>query len=317
MNNDKFYIARVQFKNRVLSSHGQAFEDLFVRVMQANDVEFRPVKPQGRLGDKKNDGFNKKNGQYYQVYAPEDSSEKEKESYKKLTETFDDLFNYWQLISPIKEFYWVYNDNFKTGVYPSIEKKLSEIENRYNIKAEPFLCKNLEDVFLSLPEPEIIDILGGCLPDFNNIEDISISILGEVIDFLVKFSFSPIDITFPDEINFDKKIKFNNLSKVFGTLLKTAFHQDYIITEYFSYNSKFAKEDLKIVFSNFYQQGLQEISDDIPEKADLVFDFILRKASPRNHMAITNAILTLMAHYFESCDIYEEPKDPKQSTLFT
>jgi hypothetical protein len=317
MNNDKFYIARVQFKNRVLSSHGQAFEDLFVRVMQAKDVEFRPVKPQGRLGDKKNDGFNKKRGQYYQVYAPEDSSDKEKESYKKLTETFDELFNYWQVISPIKEFYWVYNDNFQTGVYPSIEKKLSEIENTYNIKADPFLSQNLEDVFLSLPEHEIVEILGGCLPDYNCIEDISISILGEVIDFLVKFSFNPIDITFPDEINFDKKIRFNNLSKVFGALLKNAFHQDYIITEYFNYNSKFAKEDLKIVFSNFYQQGMQEISDDIPEKADLVFDFILKKASPRNQSAITNAVLTLMAHYFESCDIYEEPKEPKQSTLFT
>jgi hypothetical protein len=106
MNLEKQYIARVIFKNRVLSSHGQVFEDLFVRVMQASDKDFRPVKPQGREGDKKNDGFNKVKGQYYQVYSPENVLEKEKESYKKLDTTFDELYDYWQPISPIKEFYF-------------------------------------------------------------------------------------------------------------------------------------------------------------------------------------------------------------------
>lgn len=316
MNLEKLYIARVIFKNRVLSSHGQVFEDLFVRIMQASDKDFRPVKPQGREGDKKNDGFNKVKGQYYQVYSPEDTSDKEKESYKKLDSTFEELYNYWQPISPIKEFYWVYNDKFQTGVYPSIEKTLAEIEQKFKVKANPFLSKDLEDVFLSLPEHEIIEILGGHLPDYNYIEDVSITVLGEVIDFLIRGNFNPNNITFPNEINFDKKIRFNKLSKAFATLLRTAFYQDYIITEYFKYNSKFTKENLKTVFSSFYKEALDEISDDLPEKADLVFDYILDKARPRNNMAETNAVLTLMAHYFESCDIYEEPVEPKQNSLF-
>lgn len=316
MDNYKLYIARIQFKNRVLSSHGQVFEDLFVRVMKASDSGFRPVKPQGKEGDKKNDGFNKERGQYYQVYAPENLDDKETQSIKKLKSTFKELYDYWQDISPIKEFYWVTNDKFKTGVYPSIEKELAEIEKEYTIKATPFLSKDLEDIFLSLPESEIVEILGGYLPDYNCIEDIDISILGEVIEFLINFKFSPSEITFPDEINFEKKIQFNKLSKAYGTFLKTAFYQDYIISEYFNYNSKFAKEELKTVFSNFYNEGLSKISDEIPEKSDLVFDYILKKASPRNNKAITDAVLTLMAHYFESCDIYEEPQEPKQNTLF-
>ncbi|HBS88835.1 MAG: hypothetical protein A2W91_01175 [Bacteroidetes bacterium GWF2_38_335] len=284
--------------------------------MQASDKDFRPVKPQGREGDKKNDGFNKVKGQYYQVYSPEDTSDKERESYKKLDSTFEELYNYWQLISPIKEFYWVYNDKFQTGVYPSIEKTLAEIEQKFEVKANPFLSKDLEDVFLSLQESEIIEILGGHLPDHNYIEDVIITILGEVINFLVRGHFNLNNITFPNEINFDKKIRFNKLSNVFSTLLKTAFHQDYIITEYFKYNSKFTKENLKTVFSDLYREALERIPDSIPEKADLVFDYILNKARPRNNMAETNAVLTLMAHYFESCDIYEEPVEPKQIPLF-
>lgn len=316
MNLDKLYIARVIFKNRVLSSHGQVFEDLFVRVMQASDKDFRPVKPQGRIGDKKNDGFNKVKGQYYQVYSPEDTADKEKESYKKLESTFDELYDYWQPISPIKEFYWVYNDKFQTGVYPSIEKALANIEQKYGIKANPFLCKDLEDVFLALSESEIIDILGGYLPDNNCIEDVELSVLGEVIDFLIQGKFNPNNITFPNDINFDKKIRFNKLSKTFATLLKTAFYQDYIISEYFKYNSKFTKENLKTVFSGFYKEALEEISGEFPEKADLVFEYIMEKAKPRNNMAVTNAVLALMAHYFESCDIYEEPVEPVQNSLF-
>jgi hypothetical protein len=315
MNLEKQYIARVIFKNRVLSSHGQVFEDLFVRVMQASDKDFRPVKPQGREGDKKNDGFNKVKGQYYQVYSPENVLEKEKESYKKLDTTFDELYDYWQPISPIKEFYWVYNDKFQTGVYPSIEKSLADIEQKYKIKANPFLSKDLEDVFLSLPESEIIDILG-YLPDHNCIEDVELSVLGEVIKFLIQVKFNPNNITFPNDINFDKKIRFNKLSTTFANILKSAFHQDFIITEYFKYNSKFAKENLKTVFSGFYKDASVEISGEFAEKADLVFEYILDKARPRNNMAVTNAVLTLMAHYFESCDIYEEPVEPIQNSLF-
>ncbi len=315
MNSDKLYIARIQFKNRILSSYGQTFEDFFIRVMQAFDSEFRPVKPQGREGDKKNDGFNKKKGQYYQVYSPESNLNKEKISLNKLDNTIKELVNYWQEISPIKEFFWVYNDRY-SGIYPSVEKELSNIEKKYKIKAEPFLCKTLEDVFLSLPESEIIDILGGYLPDYNNIEDVPISILGEVIDFLINYKFELTKIIFPDEVNFEKKIRFNNLSKTFGRFLINAFHQDYIITKYFTYNSKFSKEELKIVFSNFYKNALKEIPDEFPEKSDMIFDFILKTASPRNNKAFKDAVLILMAHYFESCDIFEEPKKPKQTKLF-
>ncbi|MFW6046602.1 MAG: ABC-three component system protein [Candidatus Woesearchaeota archaeon] len=316
MNKEELHIARIKFKNKVLSSSGQAFEDLFVRIMQMSDENFRPVATHGKEGDKKNDGFNKEMGRYYQVYAPDEPTGKESMSKKKLKETIDGLFDYWQNISPIKEFYWVFNDKFKTGVYPSIEKELSEIERKYNIKAEPFLSSDLEDIFLSLPDDEIRDILGGFLPDYTQIENVDLSILGEVIDFLVNVQSNPSDITFPDEVNFENKIRFNGLSKSYGKILNTAFHQDHIINEYFRYNSRFAKEEIKEVFKKIYSEGLEEIPEDIDNKPDLVFEYILEEASPRKENAIIQAVYVLMAHYFESCDIYKEPQKPEQKKLF-
>jgi hypothetical protein len=133
---------------------------------------------------------------------------------------------------------------------------------------------------LSLSELDIIDILGGHIPDYTYIEDIPIDILGEVIEYLTKLEYDSSEITFPDEINFDRKIKFNKLSQSHGKLLTSHFYQDHLITEYFSFNSKFAKEDLKTVFSNLYIEGLEIYAEYIPERSDLVFAYVLKKSQP-------------------------------------
>jgi len=73
---------------------------------------------------------------------------------------------------------------------------------------------------------------------------------------------------------------------------------------------------LKNVFSQLYKEGLEIINKSLEEKSDIVFDYILKKASPRNALSIVNAVLVLMAHYFESCDIFEEPKVEVQQSLF-
>ena len=64
MKKEDKYIARIQFKLKVLQSKGQTFEDFFVSVMTKADKDFQPVKAYGNIGDQKNDGFNKKTGTY-------------------------------------------------------------------------------------------------------------------------------------------------------------------------------------------------------------------------------------------------------------
>lgn len=151
------HIARTKFQNKLLSSDKQTFEDLFTKVMQLYNKNFQPVKPQGKEGDKKCDGFNKETGQYYQAYAPEDLSGKEKTAQNKLNDTINGIFAFWQPISPVKEFYFVINDQYK-GAWPSISLQLTEIAQKYKIKADNLLCKDLEDIFLQLQEDDIIEI---------------------------------------------------------------------------------------------------------------------------------------------------------------
>jgi hypothetical protein len=315
MTQEEKHIARTKFQNKLLSSDKQAFEDLFTKVMQLNDKNFQPVRPQGKEGDKKCDGFNRMTGQYYQVYAPENLSGKEKTAQNKLDDTISGIFAFWQSISPVKEFYFVINDQYK-GAWPSISLQLAQIAQKYKIKADTLLCKDLEDIFLQLQEDDIIEILGGLLPSATNITNIDISSLGEVIDHLLNTERKQKEERFPDDPNFDKKIKFNKLSEEYANQLKVAYLQTYIIDDYFTYQSSFIKQDLKLVFSEFYLIAKDSVPESIESKSDIIFEKIWDKASPRNTIPFRNAALVLMSHYFESCDIFEEPIEPIQSSLF-
>ena len=64
MNSEEKAIARILFKIKIYESNGQAFEDLFTAIMSKSNSNFRPVKPQGTIGDRKNDGYDHENGKY-------------------------------------------------------------------------------------------------------------------------------------------------------------------------------------------------------------------------------------------------------------
>lgn len=147
---------RRDFRLLIHESEGQAFEDLFVKIMQYANVDFVPVKPHGTDGDRKNDGYDPTRGIYFQVYAPEDITKRPYSTIKKLLRDFEGLQSYWDQYAPIKEFYFVINDRYK-GVYPKVHTRLTKIKNRCGLlKCEPFLAQHLEAILFNL-SPDIIE----------------------------------------------------------------------------------------------------------------------------------------------------------------
>ena len=177
------YIARILFANKVYRANGQAYEDLFVAVRTKSNPNFRPVKPQGKFGDRKNDGFDQTSGVYYQVYAPEDASHKEKETIDKLEEDFKGLKSFWNKICPIKEFYFVLNDKYH-GAYASLDKELAKLKKKHSLNAVgPYLAKDLETDLFGLKDDEIFTIIGQP-PTPEKIENLRYAALNDVIDHL-------------------------------------------------------------------------------------------------------------------------------------
>ena len=301
------YYARKLFKLEVYSRNGQSFENFFTSVMQFHNSNFTPVKPQGIFGDRKNDGFIKPEGKYYQVYSPEDPTTSEYETIKKLETDFAGLYAHWnKQVTPIKEFHYVINDKYK-GDYPTLHPALKKIEDNHSgVSCHPFFTNHLEDVFLGLKKDQIMDLIGPIITP-SELESFDSSVMAEVIKHILEIDVPYQQENIPQKPDFDEKIVFNTLSNSIGNLLKFGSYQEGALKEYFRLNSNFAKEDLRNKFNQLYKKGLTEIPDSV-EKNDLIFYYILKGAYPTTRNVAQNAILVLMAYYFGYCDIFEEPK---------
>ncbi len=307
MEQNSLFIARKLFQLKIHELNGQAFENFFIKVLGLFNSNFRPVKPQGNIGDRKNDGFDSFKGIYYQIYAPENIKIKQWESLKKLKKDFSGLYSFWEDKCKIQYFYYVINDKY-LGAYPTTEEALSELKKKYQDKKfDLFLSKHFEDVFIKLSDQDIIDVIG-IIPLPENIENMgdNYSILNDVIKFILQQS-EPSDFqeSYPD-VDFDKKIRFNNLSQTVATLLIKGNYQAHVVDDFFSLNSNFAKHKLQKKFKAFYENAKRRF--DLNTQADLIFFDILKKATPKKDKFIQDAVLVLMAYYFEACDIFEEIK---------
>jgi len=286
-------------------SDGQAYENFFIQIMQYAYENFKPVKPQGSYGDRKNDGFDKSTGTYYQVYAPENISTKINDAINKLISDFKGLYDYWDKISKIKRYFFAINDKYK-GTFPTLEEELSKIEKKYpEIQCNSFLNKDLERVFMSLSREQISSIVG-ITPDPLNISDIDFGSMNEVINHLMRMHFSYSEEKIPQDPDFNEKIVFNNLSESIARLLHQGNYQNHVIKEFFEKNRSGLKGELKELFVKFYSEGVREVNGE-SNKNDIVFFYILEKVSPKNTKPVQDAALVLMAYYFEYCDIFQTP----------
>lgn len=298
------YLARLMFRSKVLASDATAFETLFTAVMTSAYPGFQQVKPQGSIGDRKNDGFDKSTGKYYQVFAPEDLRLSEKKALAKLDEDFLGLQKHWNPIAPIKEFSFVLNDKFK-GAFPTVHEKLHELEvANSGIKFSPLLAQHLEDIFLGLTDENIIAIIG-CVPDPNNIEQIDYSVLSEIVNELrakLKPHVYAESYKVPD---FSQKLEFNGLSSNVGRLLEVASYQAAEFEDLLSKSSDFVKDDIKKVLQDNYQEIQSRYGEN--SHGDEIFFSLLNCIDDQGSKARQDAALVLMAYYFEACDIFEEP----------
>lgn len=200
-------LARILFQNKVYRSDGQAFEDLFTEIMSYAESGFQRIKAWGRIGDRKNDGYIKSKGIYYQVFAPEDIRLNYTKTIGKINADFQGLIKHW---GPVNEFYFVVNDKFN-GVNPDCERALNEIKTKYSLKASEFLTSSdLENKLFQLDDDQIQTIVG-FLPN-PDLLHLDYTVLHEVVGYIMHMPLTPIfgQINFP---NWDEKIQFNNLTE--------------------------------------------------------------------------------------------------------
>ena len=304
MNIQEKVIAHAYFKLKIYQKDGYEFQNFFTSIMNKYDSEFTPIKTQGNLGDRKNDGYIPSKGIYYQVYAPEriDATE----AISKIEHDLEGLIEYWNDKCPIKEFNFVMNDKYK-GTYPTINAKILEVGEKYNIKAKLLLANQIEKIFFELKDEEIIDVLGNIISV--PIENLSFSSLNDVIEGIMQLPFK-IDESLIAPAEMEEKIKFNNLNTQVSNILNE--HSIYIgqLEEYFSNKGDFEREKVQQILTGIYEESIKKICNDETDANSIRFFYIVDKITPsKNNISIMNAIYILMSYYFEACDIFLNPNN--------
>ncbi|MGL5245553.1 MAG: hypothetical protein ACRC7R_10305, partial [Sarcina sp.] len=185
MEREEKYLVRIIFQNKIYSSDAQVFENLFTKIMGYRHLDFQAVRPQGSLGDMKNDGYILNSGIFYQVYGPEDITKSMDTAINKLKEDFHGLVSKWSNEITIKEFNYVVNDKYK-GANVTVHKKLVELRNTIKTLEKDYLlntgllvAKDLENILFELQDDDIIAVIG-LIPRTNTMYEVDYNSLNEV-----------------------------------------------------------------------------------------------------------------------------------------
>lgn len=301
--------AHVMFQNRILQATGQRFEDFFVSIMTRRDPRFRPVKPQGRIGDQGNDGFIPEEGRYFQVFAPENPNERIDKAAEKARDDFEKMRKFWEADSIIVDFRFVFNDKYK-GAYPTVEHTLAELKRIHGLAiAKPFLAKDLEAEFWELSTEHKEDVLEMVIPKSQYISDIDYGVFTEILQHLIS-SQKPIAgdgaITVPD---FDHKLRFNGIDAA-SSLLRVGNYQNGAVDDFFDCHGQFVRKDIRDRLAQCYTTAVvmdDGLDNSQKEKGDRVFFRLINDIAPKSNKATQDAAIVLVAYFFEKCDVFEAP----------
>jgi len=276
---------------------GKAFQDFFERIMQKTEPSFMMIKPMGRVGDWKADGYSMHTATIYQCYAPEELTGPE--TAKKIKEDFNGARAKWK--DKMKR--WVFVWNFYRGLPPQAVAELAELKKAYpTLVGDHIGPAGLWDIVqkLSLADREA---LLGVVPDLNDVPTTTAAEIQVLMTHLGSHStvFSgPVDL---DLTAIVEKLQRNRLSAAVSAIIKPAIPVARLV-------GKFVTSMPEPAFSEAIAMDLARRYNELAASADepdVIFgnliEYVLgdHRPEPRLFWAAAG----IVTHYFELCDLFE------------
>lgn len=292
-----------KLKNIFHERGGDAFQDFFSEVMEkSHPGDFQRVRPWGNVGDKKNDGYLRSRRMLFQVYAP--SAMRSDKAVTKIEEDYHGAIEYWQ------EFFdfWIFVHNSRDGLGPHITRKLLEL-NAYHasVTVIPWGFEELRHKVFALSEVNLASLLGPAPSQgdmlnlrFDDLRDVLLTVAGQEPP-------SDLDIR---PVPHDKLL-YNGLSANTKIMLNAGMQKADLVGQFFdrwpapTFGDKIAQ-----TFMQQYKtyQGVGMAPDLIFHKLQL-----LAGGSQREEVGHEDAVLAVLAYFFEHCDIFERPPEDVSS----
>lgn len=288
------------FKIRFLESKGEAFQLFFEHLMgYAYRSDFIACKPYGKQGDKKNDGILPSERKLFQVYAPRalDSARTK----AKITEDFDGAKAHWS--DHFDTWVFVHND----GALPPevITHILNLRKANPRITIETWGEKELLSVFRKISPADLASWMGPP-PTAEVISSVGFDEIQLVLESLAKRENLPVQPAKPVSPG---KIEANDLSEDTRDLLNAGTIKSPLVARFFErWNDATYGERMSGAFRKRYIE-LRDMKP--PMHPDDIYTHLFKWAGGGTMKSTGHqmAIYAVLAHFFESCDIFEPAKE--------
>ncbi len=296
---DAYYEQR--FENMFLRAKGDEFQTFFERLMGlAYKADFIACRPWGNIGDRKNDGFLKSERRLFQVYAPNEMEATR--AITKITEDFKGAKIHWGTHFDK----WSFVHNATDGLPPHVQTLLLDFETaNAGIILEPWGLEELRLVFRRLSPEDLASWLGLAPTEdtkarlgFKDLQVVLESLAGKVAPTGATVKAVP-----------PGKIEANDLSASVATLIKSGITKAPLVSAFLdTWHDETLGERLAVAFRTKYEclRGTMHPNQIFSELQAWVGGSQL--GTPEHQMAV----LTVLAYYFERCDIFEEGRDVRQ-----
>ena len=288
----------LQFENSFLRAKGDAFQDLFERLMSlAYKADFMAYRPWGNRGDRKNDGFLKSERRLFQVYAPNEINEAK--AIAKIQKDFEGAKVHWG------EHFdkWVFTHNAVDGLPPHVQKVLLDFEKENpGIALEPWGLEELRVIFRRLTLEDMQSWFGCAAPTAETKTKLGFQDLQVVLETLADRSAPPDQ---PVKEVPRGKIEANALSESVATLLREGMVKAPLVTAFFDqwHDATLGERIAKSFRAKYESLRVDHAPNQIFAELQ-TWAGGADRGTPEHELAV----LTVMAYYFERCDIFEEPR---------
>ena len=287
----------LKFETAFLRAKGDEFQTFFERLMGlAYKADFVACRPWGNLGDQKNDGFLKSERRLFQVYAPNEMEAVKTKA--KITEDFEGAKVYW--VTHFDK--WVFVHNATDGLPPHVHELLLNFEKtNAGIQLQLWGLEELRPIFRALSVDDKASWFGFAPTDATKVT-LGFSDLRVVLERMAAL---PMPMMAEVRDVPMGKIEANALSESVARLLKEGMIKSPLIADFFfQWHDETLGERLAEAFKAEYRRLRTQHSPNQIFAELQSWSGGDHRGTPEHELAV----LTVLAYYFERCDIFEEPQ---------
>lgn len=292
-----------RFRIAFLTHKGTAFQDWFVRLAgHAFGPDFEEVRPYGSYGDLKCDGLRISTGTVFQCYAPD--AMRETDLIAKVDEDFHGARTHWP--ASMQEWVFVHNDG--RGLPPNAVQYLDGLRQAHApLQIATWSEPELLNLAMGLDLPAL-QALFGAAASIAIVDRLVMSDLVPIIEALQRQDPNPSDppLTPPSP----EKLEKNALSEETGLFLRIGRRKSALVDTFFR---KSPRPDLGERIAEAFRLRYAELKAfDLP--ADAIFKHLQDFAGFNGEPKRQGAALAVLAYFFDSCDIFEDPIVPAEAS---